>query len=124
MARILIVEDEDSVAILASRKCAKAGHTSEIAFNGREALELLEAAFASGSPFDLALVDLMMPIMDGPTFTQTVRQDARFNGIPVLGLTAVHDGESRLMASGADKVLLKPYTYPDLVAGIDQLLKS
>lgn len=122
MAHILIVEDEDAVAVLASRKVAKAGHTSEIAFNGREALDLLEAAHAAGTSFDLALVDLMMPIMDGPTFTQTIRQDARFNRIPVLGLTAVHDGESRLMASGANKVLLKPYTYPDLVSGIDEVL--
>lgn len=122
MAHILIVEDEDAVALLASRKVAKAGHTSEIAFNGREGLELLHSALEQGQPFDLALVDLMMPVMDGPAFTLALRQDPRFKRVPVLGLTAVHDGEARLMASGANKVLLKPYTYPDLVSGIDEVL--
>ena len=83
MAYILIVEDDPVGAEVATVICEAAGHTTAHAANGREALERLAA-----ERFDLALVDVQMPEMDGVTLTRIVRADAAYQHMPVLGCTA------------------------------------
>jgi CheY-like chemotaxis protein len=104
--RILLVEDEPDNAHIASVACRSAGHTVVHALNGRDALEALEK-----DPFDLVLVDLLMPEMDGIEFTRRVRADDRFKGLPIIGVTAVVQPEvlDQLWAAGMTQLVVKPY---------------
>lgn len=106
MASILIVEDEQANAEVASMICESAGHTVSVAENGLVALERLQS-----DGFDLLLVDILMPIMDGETLIRTLRQDDRYAMTPIIAVTAkasVYDIEE-LKQVGADAVLPKPY---------------
>lgn len=106
MASILIVEDEQANAEVASMICESAGHRVTVAENGLAALERLQV-----EGFDLLLVDILMPIMDGETLIRKLRQDARYARTPIIAVTAkasVHDIEE-LKEVGADEVIPKPY---------------
>lgn len=106
MASILIVEDEQANAEVASMICESAGHTVSVAENGLVALERLQAG-----GIDMMLVDILMPIMDGETLIRTLRQDARFAMMPIIAITAkasMYDIQE-LKQVGADEVLPKPY---------------
>lgn len=106
MASILIVEDEQANAEVASMICESAGHTVTVAENGLVALERMQ-----GQGFDLLLVDILMPIMDGETLIRTLRQDVRFALTPIIAVTAkssLYDIQE-LKHLGADEVIPKPY---------------
>lgn len=106
MASILIVEDEQANAEVATMICESAGHQVTVASNGVAALEFLEHQW-----YDLLLVDILMPVMDGETLIRTLREDARFALTPIIAVTAkasIYDIE-QLKRMGADAVIPKPY---------------
>lgn len=105
-ARILLVEDEPDNAQIASVACRSAGHEVVHALNGLDALATMET-----ESFDLALVDLLMPEMDGIEFTQRVRSDPRFSAMPIIGVTAVVQPEvlEKLWEAGMTQLVVKPY---------------
>jgi CheY-like chemotaxis protein len=106
MAKILIVEDELANAEVAAMVCESAGHSTSVAVNGKLAMDLLQQEH-----FDLLLVDILMPVMDGETLIRLLRLDARFAQTPIIVLTAmasVHNIEE-LKSMGADYVIPKPY---------------
>src|SRR5213594_1632125 len=117
--RILIVEDERKVANFISQGLQEEGHTVEVAKDGEAALDLLR----HGPPYDLIVLDVMLPRLDGVAVLRAARA-ARVTS-PVLMLTArdtVADKVTGLDA-GADDYLTKPFSFLELLARVRALLR-
>lgn len=119
MAHILIVEDEPTNAEVAAVICQGAGHTVAFASHGVEALNLLER-----ERFDIALVDVQMPVMDGLTLTRRIRARAEWASLPVLGVTAKAGAsdQAAMWDAGMTAVVTKPYRNATLRQAIEDLL--
>lgn len=116
--RILIVEDEKSLAEILKKGLEEEGYAVDLAYDGEEGLFMAE-----NQPSDLIILDIMLPIVDGMTILRKIRKA----GIktPVLMLTAkdtVMDKVSGL-DSGADDYLTKPFSFEELLARIRALLR-
>src|SRR5881296_2422515 len=117
--RILIVEDERKVANFISQGLQEEGHTVEVAKDGEAALDLLR----HGPPYDLIVLDVMLPRLDGVAVLRAARA-ARVTS-PVLMLTArdaVVDKVAGLDA-GADDYLTKPFSFDEFLARVRALLR-
>ena len=110
---ILVAEDNEINALLARALLTRLGHRPTIATNGEAAVESWLAARASGSPYDLVLMDVQMPGMDGLEAARLIRAAEAQGGdkhTPMLALTAnvqIEDREAAL-AAGLDGLLVKP----------------
>jgi DNA-binding response OmpR family regulator len=120
MSRILVVEDESHIAQGLRFNLEAEGHTVETSASGEEALTLL---LGKNKPFDLVLLDVMLPGKDGFTVAGELRQQQNF--IPILMLTARARPEDVLKGfeSGADDYLPKPFNLDILVARVGGLLR-
>jgi len=119
VAKILIVEDYPVTQRVLSLTLKNSGHDVQIANNGLEALERLDIA-----PIDLALVDIAMPEMDGLELLRQLRNDKRYNALPVIMLTASGQDEDRQTALniGADGFLTKPTSSRELLETIQRFV--
>ncbi|MCA0457390.1 MAG: response regulator [Chloroflexi bacterium] len=119
MAKILIVEDYPVTQRVLSLTLKNSGHEVQIANHGLEALQQLD----SGS-VDLALVDIAMPEMDGLELLRHLRNDARYQELPVIMLTASGQDEDRAIALtiGADGFLSKPTSSRELLDTINRFV--
>jgi CheY-like chemotaxis protein len=119
--RILVAEDNEFNAQLLEQLLVRRGHGVRLATNGRAALALAET-----SAFDLLLLDVNMPELDGIQVVQAIRERERFLGghMPVVALTARSRKEDRerCLAAGMDDFLAKPIHAADLWAAIDRLV--
>lgn len=102
---ILVVDDDPYNRDMLARKLQKQGHTIEIAENGKEALEIM-----AKSPFDLVLLDLMMPVMDGMQALEAIKSSPRHKSTPVIMLSAMNESEKviQCVENGAEDYLPKP----------------
>jgi len=114
---ILIIEDEVKIADYLAKGLNESGYSTAIARNGVEALSSLQQ-----QKFDLALLDVMLPDLDGWQVLQTLRT---FSQIPVLMLTARDHVLDRVkgLELGADDYLGKPFSYIELLARIKSILR-
>ncbi|HAX25541.1 MAG TPA: DNA-binding response regulator [Chloroflexi bacterium] len=114
--RILIVEDEERLAILTRKGLLQEGHAADIAATGEEALDWV--AIAS---YDAIILDVMLPGMDGLAVCRTLR--ARRVPTPILLLTARGAVEDRVagLDAGADDYLTKPFAFAELFARLRAL---
>ncbi|HEY2461009.1 MAG TPA: response regulator [Candidatus Acidoferrum sp.] len=116
---ILLAEDNPVNQRLATRLLEKRGHRVSLAANGREALEALEKG-----TFDLVLMDVQMPEMDGLEATAAIREKEKEGSahVPVIALTAhaMKGDREKCLASGMDGYLTKPIRQPEL----DEVLRS
>jgi signal transduction histidine kinase len=115
-ARILLVEDNDVNALIASSMLANQGHKVERACDGAEAVR---RALRDIDRPDLVLMDCMMPVMDGFDATRSIRAQEAALGIarvPIIALSAIIDDEveQRTLAVGMDGALGKPFSSEDL----------
>jgi signal transduction histidine kinase/DNA-binding response OmpR family regulator len=119
---ILVAEDNDINALLIRALLHRLGHRAEIVGDGRGAVEAWGAADKTGTPFDLVLMDVQMPILDGLEAARQIRtleaERAR-RRVPILALTANTLAEDReaCLAAGMDGFLIKPVD-PDKLAEI------
>jgi len=116
--RILVVEDEHKIAEALKRGLEAEGYQAVTAAGGEEGFFCL-----SSEPFDLLLLDLMLPGRDGLEILTTLR--AKGFTLPVLVLTGRDTVEDRVLGldSGADDYLVKPFAFPELLARIRLLLR-
>ena len=116
-ARILVVDDEDSILHLVEEMLAPEGYEVLLAHGGQEALEKIEEACP-----DLVLLDIRMPGMSGLKVLHTVRQSLQ---IPVIMLTGVRavNWERDSLELGADDYLSKPFSKGELLARIKAKLR-
>jgi CheY-like chemotaxis protein len=122
-ARILVVEDNPVNQALARRLLAKRGHRVTTAGNGRKALLALE-----GRAFDLILMDVQMPEMDGLEATGEIRDRERTTGVhvPIIAMTAhaMKGDEDLCLQAGMDAYVTKPIRAEELFRTIDRFLLS
>jgi len=117
---ILIAEDRPTLQLALSYLLTAHGHHVTVAADGREAVTL---ALAHSHPFDVILMDLQMPILDGLAATREIRERSpRYT--PILGLTANSWERHRALAGGMDDFLAKPWDNDDLLATIQSLTES
>ncbi|WP_342119172.1 response regulator [Pseudoduganella sp. OTU4001] len=104
--RILLVDDDVRNIFALTSAIEQKGAAVEIARNGHEALEKLDAV----PEIDLVLMDIMMPGMDGLEATRRLRADPRFTRLPVIAITAkaMKDDQEQCLAAGANDYLAKP----------------
>ena len=116
-SHILIVEDERDIAVAIEAYLTNQGYKVSIAGNGIEALEIVEAITV-----DLAIVDVMMPKMDGITFTMKLREHYHF---PVIMLSAKSEEVDQIMGlnMGADDYVTKPFRPLELLARVNSQLR-
>lgn len=122
--RILLAEDIAVNADLATLLLAQAGHESAVAVNGVEAVRM----FRDEGPFDLILMDIQMPELDGIAATQQIRELEAASGkhIPIIALSAsalVKDQED-CQKAGMDGFTAKPIIYAKLIAEIDKVVPA
>ena len=119
-ARILLVEDNEINQKVAQELLASVGLRVDVAPNGQEAVEQVQRA-----PYDAILMDIQMPVMDGYTATQVIRQDPRFAALPIIAMTAdamVGDRE-KTMDAGMNDHLGKPVDPKMLFATLQRWVK-
>lgn len=109
--RILVVEDEKHLNKIISETVEDEGYNVDRCFNGVEAVEYLE-----GADYDVMILDIMMPKMDGLTLVRKLRDKG--NNTPVLFLTARDSVADRVegLESGGDYYLVKPFDFQELIA--------
>ena len=117
--RILIAEDEKDLNRLIVSKLEAEHYSVDRCFDGEEALSYLTSA-----EYDLAILDIMMPKLDGLTLLRTLRKSGI--GCPVLLLTARDSIEDRVtgLDSGANDYLVKPFAFEELLARVRVLLRA
>ena len=115
--KILVVDDEEHIRELIRFYLDKEGFSVLEAENGEEALEVVENEY-----IDLAIVDIMMPVMDGFDFVEEMRE---FKDIPVIMLTAKSQSKDKLrgFSLGIDDYVTKPFDPDELMARVKTILK-
>jgi CheY-like chemotaxis protein len=121
--RILLAEDNAVNQLLATRLLEKQGHHVATVGNGRAALERLEK-----ETFDLILMDIQMPEMDGFEATAAIRKQEESTGkhLPIVAMTAhaMEGDRERCLAAGMDGYIAKPVRAKDLIDAIENLCQS
>jgi DNA-binding response OmpR family regulator len=116
--RLLVVEDEHKLAGVLKRGLEEHGYAVDVAYDGEDGL-----AMATAAPYDLIVLDVMLPKLDGFAVCQQLR--AQHSHTPVLMLTARDAVDDRVagLDSGADDYLTKPFAFRELLARTRALLR-
>lgn len=117
-SKILLVEDEESMAIGLKYNLSEEGYAVEWAGDGRQALELFQSR-----EFDLVILDIMLPYYDGFEIAEKIRESSP--QLPILMLTAKTAAPDRIkgLESGADDYLTKPFHLHELLLRVHGMLK-
>ena len=119
MKRILVVEDEATIREMVALNLKLAGWDVLEAPSAERALELLHA----GSPCDAALLDIMLPGMDGLSLCETIRRDDPDIGIIIVSAKGQEQDKIRGLSIGADDYITKPFSVSELIARVEALAR-
>ncbi len=118
--KILVVDDEEDILELVRYNLSREGYQVTGSLTGEDALRKVRS-----DPFDLIVLDLMLPGMDGLAFTKTVKNDSRLRSIPIIMLTA--KGEEADIVTGlelgADDYITKPFSPKVMIARVRTALR-
>jgi len=115
--RVLLVEDAPENQLLISHILKKHGLKVDVADNGRQALDLLNDA-----DFDVILMDMQMPVLDGYSTTEILRKSGYAKPIISLTAHAMRDDQLKCLASGCNEVLTKPVSQAKLLHTVSRYL--
>jgi CheY-like chemotaxis protein len=121
--RLLLAEDDSISSLTCKRMLEKCGYSVTAARDGQEALQLLANEY-----FDLILMDVQMPVMDGVEATKAIRSSSRFgvkSRTPIVAMTAyaMAGDKEKFLASGMDDYIAKPMDEDALVEVIERVLR-
>jgi diguanylate cyclase (GGDEF)-like protein len=119
--RVLVIEDEESHASMVALLLEDHGYRTEIARGGVEGIEQ-----ASAGLFDVILVDVCMPVLDGFTVAERLKEDPRTRHVPILFLSGSDDLMARVrgLQLGAADFLAKPFFSPELLARVERAIEQ
>lgn len=120
--RLLVVEDDADISFVIKFMLEREGFAVEVANDGREA----EARIAAGDPPALAVLDVMLPFMDGFQLLKKIRATAAWSAVPVIMLTAKsQEGDIvRALDAGASDYVVKPFQPEELLARVRRLVRK
>jgi two-component system phosphate regulon response regulator PhoB len=118
--KILVVEDEKNISKLVKYNLDKAGYDCVVTSKGEEALKILER-----EPFDLAVLDIMLPGIDGLEVCKRIRADENLRTMPIIMLTAKGEEVDKVVGFelGADDYIVKPFSTRELILRVKAILK-
>ena len=121
MARILLVEDNEMNRDMLSRRLQRKGYDVETAVDGKEGI-----AKASSGDFDLVLMDMSLPEIDGWDATRQLRGEPATEKLPIIALTAhaMAGDREKALEAGCDDYDTKPIELPRLLSKIEALLNE
>jgi DNA-binding response OmpR family regulator len=116
--RVLIVEDDPTVAHLIEQILGIEGFVTKAVSDGRNAVEALRA-----EPYDVLILDVMLPGMDGISLLKSIREEPGLSRVPVVMLTAKTDDETTWAGwrAGCDYYMTKPFDPDELLAILERL---
>jgi sigma-B regulation protein RsbU (phosphoserine phosphatase) len=117
---LLVVDDNEMNRDLLSRRLRKKGHEVQVAEDGAEALEMIQS-----EAFDVVLLDIMMPVMDGFEVLEKIREKHGPSELPVIMATAKTESEDIVAALkiGANDYVMKPFDFPVVLARVHTQLE-
>jgi len=116
--RVLVVEDDPRISTFVAKGLQQHGYVVDIAADGETGLQI-----ALTAPFDAAVVDLMLPKIDGLSLIETMRQEKLEMPILVLSAKRSVEDKVRCLRSGADDYLQKPFALTELLARLEAVLR-
>ena len=119
--RILLAEDGPDNQQLISFVLRKAGADVDIVGNGLLAVDRARSAEAEGKPFDVILMDMQMPVLDGYAATRTLRDGGYSGAVIALTAHAMNGDRKKCLAAGCDDFTAKPIDRDQLVALVSAL---
>lgn len=116
--RLLVVEDDPTIASFVGKGLQEAGYAVDVATDGQRGLQL-----ALHEPYDAAVLDVMLPGLDGLSLIEELRR--RRVNVPVLILSARHTVDDRVkgLQAGGDDYLTKPFAFSELLARVQALIR-
>jgi CheY-like chemotaxis protein len=122
-ALILLVEDNELNQEVAGEILRDAGFFVDIADNGQIAVD--KVVNNSGEPWDIVLMDMQMPVMDGVTATVEIRKDGRFSNLPIVAMTAnaMQQDKDKCITAGMVDFITKPIQPDELWAALGRWIK-
>jgi CheY-like chemotaxis protein len=126
--RALVAEDNDINFVIAQKALRRLGFAVERARDGVAAVRLAQTAQSGGSPYDLILMDIKMPGLDGRAAARAIREferNAKSGPVAIVALTANATAQDRAaaLAAGVDEYLVKPFEAPQLAEAIERAMQ-
>ena len=116
--RVLVIEDDDTISSFITKGLEQSGMAVDSAANGEEGLQL-----ALSFPYDAAIVDIMLPKLDGLTLVQKMREKKMSTPVIILSAKRSVDDRIRGLQSGGDDYLVKPFAFSELLARVHALIR-
>lgn len=119
MRKILVVEDEDAIREVVTLNLRLAGYEVTEAASAEQAL----AVFSPPAGFDVAVLDIMLPGMNGFSLCETIRRDSASIGIIMLSAKTLETDKIKGLSIGADDYMTKPFSVSELLARVEALVR-
>jgi two-component system, OmpR family, response regulator len=116
--RALIIEDDPAIGDFVARGLRESGFAVDVAADGEEGLEA-----ALGQPYDVAIVDLMLPKRDGLAVIDALRRSGRTTPVLILSARRSVDDRVKGLQAGGDDYLTKPFAFAELLARVQALVR-
>lgn len=119
--KILVVDDEPDITLMLKARLEVNGYEVDVAYEGNAALEMVKR-----NSFDLIILDLMLPKIDGYNVCRMLKFDSKYKDIPIIIFTARTEEADKKLAEevGADAYVTKPYVPEILLGKIKRLLNE
>jgi two-component system OmpR family response regulator len=116
--RVLVVEDDKKIASFVVNGLKQSGFAVDHCGNGEDGLEMAQSV-----PYDCAVIDIMLPKLDGLTLVQKLRREGKHLPVLILSAKTTVDDRVRGLQAGGDDYLVKPFAFSELLARVQALIR-